>query len=131
MALIKCPECGKEISDKAASCPNCGMPLHPFMEKPTTSKAIPVICGTIGIAFPIIFGWTLYSFSPLAAFPLVLLLIVGITCLCGINNRRVSKIASILCALGIGVSLLFGIGFIVIFLILGFLEVMYYSKLST
>lgn len=24
MALIKCPECGKEISDKAASCPNCG-----------------------------------------------------------------------------------------------------------
>lgn len=24
MALMKCPECGKEISDKAASCPNCG-----------------------------------------------------------------------------------------------------------
>ena len=26
MALIKCPECG--ISDKAAACPNCGMPLR-------------------------------------------------------------------------------------------------------
>ncbi len=24
MAMIKCPECGKEISDKAVSCPNCG-----------------------------------------------------------------------------------------------------------
>lgn len=24
MALIKCPECGREISDKANSCPNCG-----------------------------------------------------------------------------------------------------------
>lgn len=24
MALIKCPECGKEISDKAKACPNCG-----------------------------------------------------------------------------------------------------------
>ncbi len=24
MALIKCPECGKEISDRAESCPNCG-----------------------------------------------------------------------------------------------------------
>lgn len=24
MALINCLECGKEISDKAASCPNCG-----------------------------------------------------------------------------------------------------------
>lgn len=27
MALIKCPECGKEISDQAASCPNCGCPV--------------------------------------------------------------------------------------------------------
>lgn len=26
MALIKCPECGKEFSDKAAACPNCGFP---------------------------------------------------------------------------------------------------------
>lgn len=24
MALIKCPECSKEISDKAVNCPNCG-----------------------------------------------------------------------------------------------------------
>lgn len=24
MALIKCPECGKEVSDKAEMCPNCG-----------------------------------------------------------------------------------------------------------
>lgn len=28
MALINCPECGKEISDKAASCPNCGNPMN-------------------------------------------------------------------------------------------------------
>lgn len=27
MALMECPECGKEISDKAASCPNCGYPI--------------------------------------------------------------------------------------------------------
>ena len=27
MALIKCPECGKEISDKAKACPNCVYPL--------------------------------------------------------------------------------------------------------
>ncbi len=27
MALIKCPECGKEISDKAKTCPNCGSPV--------------------------------------------------------------------------------------------------------
>ncbi len=28
MSLINCPECGKEISDKAASCPNCGCPIQ-------------------------------------------------------------------------------------------------------
>lgn len=27
MAMINCPECGKEISDKAAACPNCGVPI--------------------------------------------------------------------------------------------------------
>lgn len=26
MALIKCSECGKEISDKATICPSCGAP---------------------------------------------------------------------------------------------------------
>ena len=27
MALIKCSECGKDVSDKAASCPGCGNPI--------------------------------------------------------------------------------------------------------
>ena len=27
MALIKCPECGKEISDKAQICPGCGIKI--------------------------------------------------------------------------------------------------------
>ena len=27
MALIKCPDCGKQVSDKAGSCPNCGCPI--------------------------------------------------------------------------------------------------------
>lgn len=27
MALIKCPECGREISDRAAACPHCGCPV--------------------------------------------------------------------------------------------------------
>lgn len=33
MALIKCSECGKEISDQATSCPSCGAP--------TTKSALP------------------------------------------------------------------------------------------
>ena len=27
MALVKCKECNKEISDKAEKCPNCGCPI--------------------------------------------------------------------------------------------------------
>ena len=30
MALIKCNECGKEISDKAKMCVNCGNPIQPL-----------------------------------------------------------------------------------------------------
>lgn len=28
MAIINCPECGKEVSSKAISCPNCGCPIE-------------------------------------------------------------------------------------------------------
>lgn len=28
MALITCPDCKKEISSKAESCPNCGYPIN-------------------------------------------------------------------------------------------------------
>ena len=39
MALIKCVECGKEISDKAPYCPNCGCPMSPIIEN--TNETIP------------------------------------------------------------------------------------------
>jgi TM2 domain-containing membrane protein YozV len=29
MAMIKCPECGRDISSKAVSCPGCGTPISP------------------------------------------------------------------------------------------------------
>lgn len=35
MALIKCEECGKEISDKAAFCPSCGKPSNMNENKKT------------------------------------------------------------------------------------------------
>ena len=39
MALVKCKECGKEISDKAESCPHCGAP----QKKKSTQYG----CGTL------------------------------------------------------------------------------------
>lgn len=38
MALINCPECGKEISDLAASCPNCGCPIKPTSPAPKAAQ---------------------------------------------------------------------------------------------
>ena len=33
MGLIICPDCKKEISDKAESCPNCGRPMNALPKK--------------------------------------------------------------------------------------------------
>jgi len=37
MALINCPECGKEISDKVKACPHCGFPLSQDTEQDQVS----------------------------------------------------------------------------------------------
>lgn len=39
MALIRCPECGKQISSKAKACPHCGFPLDDVI-KPNEEKPI-------------------------------------------------------------------------------------------
>lgn len=40
MALIKCGECGKEISDRATACPACGAPVGvPQAAAVTTTRA--------------------------------------------------------------------------------------------
>ena len=38
MALIKCPECKKEISDKASCCPDCGCPAEEWNMVKTVEK---------------------------------------------------------------------------------------------
>ena len=51
MALIKCPECGKEVSMSAPTCPHCGYPLSKVV--PTKSvtyenKTVRVTCWGLG-----------------------------------------------------------------------------------
>lgn len=83
MALIKCPECGKDFSEMAEACPNCGYSikkakeqtmLKPVMERKSKYKAgllaifffvfgaHEFYLGRIGngiawIAFFLLFGW--------------------------------------------------------------------------
>ncbi len=44
MALINCPECNKEISDKVKACPHCGFPLveEEKIEAPMTPQQVEV-----------------------------------------------------------------------------------------
>lgn len=59
MALIKCSECGKDVSDKAAACPNCGAPVvspAPVIEPEEGSGRLKII----GIVTAVIIGGMLY-----------------------------------------------------------------------
>ena len=60
MALIKCPECGREISDRAVSCPHCGFPISAntsFDDEENKNEGIEKLCtfnGSKSIATPIL-----------------------------------------------------------------------------
>lgn len=43
MALIQCPECKREISDKAAACPQCGCPQSEFFSSDELPELSPKI----------------------------------------------------------------------------------------
>lgn len=50
MALIKCMECGKEISDRAATCPNCGCPVSEMASSGVVRIKIPTLeLGLVGL----------------------------------------------------------------------------------
>lgn len=49
--LIKCKECGKKISDKSISCPNCGCPLSEMISRGTVRIKMPnnIVTGWVGL----------------------------------------------------------------------------------
>lgn len=51
MALIHCPECKREVSDKAPTCPNCGAPIAPQPSAPIVVQQAPAkkLIGPAGI----------------------------------------------------------------------------------
>lgn len=50
MALIKCPECAREISDKAINCPHCGYPLSQLDVTPQKIEDKKIFCPFCGAA---------------------------------------------------------------------------------
>lgn len=49
MALIKCPECGREISNKANSCPNCGYPIESLSSEGMVKIKVSVLKAPTGL----------------------------------------------------------------------------------
>ena len=61
MALIKCPECGKDISDTSEKCIHCGFPIEKPKKKnwiKTHKKIMILICVVIVVTLGIIFVLT-------------------------------------------------------------------------
>lgn len=55
MTLINCPDCNRQISNEAISCPNCGKPLKD-VNKVNKQEKLPLGCNIILLAIPIIFA---------------------------------------------------------------------------
>ncbi len=74
MALIKCPECDKDVSKKAVSCPHCGYPLTVIQDKAipppisntkaNKNKKVGCGCGLISIIFLIVVFSAMWSLPP-------------------------------------------------------------------
>lgn len=76
MALIKCPECQKEISDSAKTCPNCGYAISSPIEnektqqvevtgikisKGASKKFKVIIAAVLCIVIATVLGYTIYN----------------------------------------------------------------------
>ena len=55
MALIKCPECGNKVSEKAAACPRCGYPIAEYIAslppEPDPEPEIPSVAESVPAEF--------------------------------------------------------------------------------
>ena len=52
MALIKCPECGKEVSDKASACIHCGFPLSTTSQSTNQQPKTTIVAPQISVKAP-------------------------------------------------------------------------------
>ncbi|MGL5303472.1 MAG: OB-fold protein [Aeromonas sp.] len=63
MPLIQCPDCNKEMSDTAPTCPNCGRPnttstpAHSSVPKDVPSRKVGFLLLVGIVFFPLLFAW--------------------------------------------------------------------------
>lgn len=54
MPMINCPDCSKEMSDSAPTCPNCG---RPNTSASTQVRPVGILLGIGIFLIPLIFSW--------------------------------------------------------------------------
>lgn len=54
MALIKCPDCGKDVSDVAPACPTCGRPVVPPTRTVPAKKTSPLAWGCLIVIIAVV-----------------------------------------------------------------------------
>lgn len=59
--LVKCQECGKEISDEAKRCPNCGVITETSKKQKQNAKKIIIFLITIILIFILLLGLIVYE----------------------------------------------------------------------
>ena len=60
MALVRCVDCNKEISDQAPTCPSCGRPQYTASSLPVVQaqkRNVSFLLGLGIVVLPIIFAW--------------------------------------------------------------------------
>jgi len=60
MALIKCKECGHEISDEALACPNCGKPQRD--RHPSVSLSTQIAVYSVSLLLPPFGLWYVWKY---------------------------------------------------------------------
>ena len=129
MALIKCPECGKEISDKASSCPICGCPMNinktgeqtrqqqQRVQQPISNKVTATAKNSasgLSIAGFVVALMSLLTSCVWTPIPLILMVVGFILCFVGKRDKKYLKkglaiAGEIICiATLVSISLVFG-----------------------
>lgn len=105
MSLINCPECGKEISDRASNCPNCGCPIYvaPIEDEEeyedeaegkndTRNGVISIVLSVLGWIISLIAG----DITILSLILFIISVILGVKC-----SKKFSIIGILISGLGI------------------------------
>ena len=94
MAMIFCPECQREVSDKAIACLNCGAPIEQYAGYPMSVHGLSLTLSIVGLIFSLLL--------PIIALPC---LIVGLVQ--AIKKKPIFKTtaAIVMCIIGLVITI--------------------------